>query len=93
MTPREHADVLVRCFTGYVAQRDDPVNREHLRIASEWLRLIDADDPAVADIEALRASLETMGFAGSATIDLQLGVGAWATRARRRAIMRRKTGD
>ena len=91
MTPREHADALVRCFTGYLAKRDDAVNREHLRVATEWLRLIDADDPAAEDIEALQASLEALGFAGSATIDLKLGVGAWAPRARRSAIMRRKT--
>ena len=91
MTPREHADALVRCFAGYVAKQDDAVNREHLRVATEWLRLIDSDDPEATDIEALQASLERLGFAGSATIDLKLGVGAWAPRARRSAIMRRKT--
>jgi hypothetical protein len=90
MTPREHAYALVRCFTGYAAKRDDSVNREHLRIATEWLRLIDSDDSSATDIEALQASLETLASAGSATIDLKLGVRAWAPRARRRAIMRRK---
>lgn len=91
MTPREHADALVRCLTGYVARRDDSANRENLRVAKEWLRLIDAEEPAVADIEALAASLESLEFAGSATVDLQIGVNAWAPRARRQAIMRRKT--
>ena len=91
MTPREHADAFVRCFIGYVAKQVDPVNREHLRVATEWLRLIDAEAPAVADIEALRSSLDTLGFAGSATIDLKLSAGAWAARARREAIIRRPT--
>jgi len=91
VTPREHADALVRCLTGYVAKRDDSANRENLRVATEWLRLIDAEDPAAADIEALAASLETLEFAGSITVDLKIGVSAWVPPARRRAIMRRKT--
>ena len=89
MTPRAHAEALVRCFTNYVARRDDAPNREHLRVASEWLRLLDADEPAVGDIEAVAVSVQSLEFVGSATIDLQLGVRAWASRARRQAILRR----
>jgi len=92
MTPREHADALVRCLTGYVAKRNDSANRGNLHVATEWLRLIDAKDPAPAEIEALAAGLETLEFAGSITVDLKIGVSAWAPRARRNAIMRRKTG-
>lgn len=90
MTPRDHAAAVVRYFTGRVAKRDDPALSENLRVATEWLRLIDAQDPAVAEIEALVANLETLEFAGSGTVDLKLGVEAWAPRARRRAIMGRK---
>ena len=89
MTPRGHAEALVRCFAGHAARRDDAANREHLRTASEWLRLIDAAEPAAADIEALAAAVEVIEFVGSATIDLRLGVLAWAPRARRRAVLRR----
>jgi hypothetical protein len=88
MTPREHADALVHCFTGYVSRRDDAVNRAHLRVASDWLRLIDAERPSVAEIDALASDVEAVGWAGSATVDLQLGVRAWAPLARRRAILR-----
>jgi hypothetical protein len=35
MTPREHADALVRRLTGYVAKQDDSPNRENLRVARE----------------------------------------------------------
>jgi len=59
-----------------------------LRVAAEWLRLIQEDRPAAADIEALAASVERLGFLGFATVDLQMGVSHWAPGARRRAIMR-----
>lgn len=76
MTPQQHAEALVRVFRGYVAMRDDLVNRENLRVATEWLRLLNQEEPTDADVESLASSLESLGWAGSATLDLQLGVGA-----------------
>ncbi len=90
MTPRDHAAALVGYFTARLANHADPVLSENLRVATEWLRLIDAQDPAVEDIEALVANVEKLELTGSATIDLKLGVRAWAPRARRKAIMRGK---
>lgn len=60
MKPRAHAEALVKCFAGYVAKHDDLVNRENLRIASEWLRLFDSDEPSVAQIEALMKDLDAL---------------------------------
>jgi hypothetical protein len=89
MTPHQHAEALVRCFAGYVAKEDDMANREHLRIASEWLRLLNADDPEPAELEAILKDVDGLEDVGSATLDLRIVVRAWASRARRRAIARR----
>jgi len=88
MTHREHVEALVSMFGRYVAERDDDANRAHLRVASELLRLLNEEEPAAADVDALLRDLETVGWAGSATIDLQHCVASWATRARRVAILR-----
>src|SRR4051812_758704 len=91
-TPREYAEALVRVFARYVAQQDDDANRENLRVASEWLRLVEEPEPAAADIDSLATSLDSLPWAGSATVDLKLNAGGWAAKARRRAVLRRAEG-
>lgn len=89
MKPRDHACNLVECFTKYVALRDDAVSQQHLRVATEWLRLIDLPNPSPVEIESLRASIDTLGDVGSASVDLTLAVRAWAARADWRAKFKR----
>lgn len=88
MTSHQHALGLLRCFEGYVARNDDEANRAHLGIAREWVRLLESDRPSSADIESLLTAVKALPNAGSATCDLRLGVNYWASRARRKAILR-----
>jgi hypothetical protein len=89
MTPHQHATGLVAYFSRWA--NGNPEMAEGLRLASEWLRLLNAENPAVAEIEALAADVEKVEQGGSGILDLKLGVAHWTERARRQAIMRRST--
>ena len=82
MTPRQHADSLVRVLEGR-GEED-----AHLRVAARWLELIDRVNVGSAELKSLLADAQALPFMGSATIDLQQGVRGWAEPARRRAMVK-----
>ena len=84
----EHAKLLVQILGKYVRERNDAANIENLRVASEWLRLMNDDAPLAGDIESLIKALDQLPTAGSITIDLKISATPWAIRARRIAILR-----
>jgi hypothetical protein len=86
----EHAKALVECLGRYVAKHDDFPNRENLRVACDYLRLMNDEDPPPQDLDGLIESLDALPIAGSVTMDLKIMATPWAIRARRRAILRRR---
>jgi hypothetical protein len=84
----EHAKALVECLGSYVATRDDFPNRENLRVACDFLRLLNDENPPPRDLELLIESLDALPIAGAVTMDLKIMATPWAIRARRRAILR-----
>jgi hypothetical protein len=87
MTPHQHATGLVAYFSRWA--NGNPEMAEGLRLASDWLRLLNVENPLVTEIEALAANVEKAEQGGSGILDLKLGVAHWTERAGRRAIMRR----
>jgi hypothetical protein len=71
---RAHAKELLGVFERYCKERPDIVANQHgLKCARELVRLIEADCPDQAALDALHAELAVrLPDAGSAWIDLQL---------------------
>jgi hypothetical protein len=77
MSSREHAAALVRYYERLSAEKGTRY-AESLRLAREWLRLIESEHPSRAEILALVRALETGENSGSGWTDMALGVGHWA---------------
>ena len=62
MTPHQHAAGLVAYFSQWANGNREMA--EGLRFASGWLRLLNAENPAVTEIEALAADVEKVEQGG-----------------------------
>lgn len=80
MTDQEKAEFFVRYFKQYCTTHDDQTSRDYLRLAEEWFRLVNINQPNKSEVQTLKAEIEALQLLGTATIELKRVVKSWATK-------------
>jgi hypothetical protein len=82
--PRSHAAGMVKYYER-LCEKQGSYYEESLRLAREWLRLVESVDPSPAEALDLLQALEKGENSGSGWTDMELGVAHWA---RTRGLLR-----